>query len=76
MATDIDQFDVKPGAIVVLRGEFPLEAIEEISEQLLERGASFILLMAPDQSIEQLDEDDMRAAGWVRVTDETQGGGE
>lgn len=56
------------GSVYVLRGNFGREAIEATSRELIARDPrALLILLTPGQTLEALDEAEMRAAGWVRA---------
>lgn len=57
------------GKVVVLRSSRTgsLAGIDATARALREAGADLVLIISDDTTIEALDEDLMRAAGWVRA---------
>ena len=65
----VEPLSVPPGAVLVLRGNWPDTAVRLLAEGLGKAGRNDVLVVkvAPDQRVEALDTAEMRKHGWVRA---------
>lgn len=65
---DSKVLNIKPGDVVVLRskGEIPDDALLTFARAVSAEANVVVLSLPQDMSLDTLDEQDMRAAGWVR----------
>jgi hypothetical protein len=68
LSVGLGRLSLSDGDIVLVRGA-PAELAEKIPEMIIKAApqVALVLLVPPDGSIELLDEEEMRKAGWVRA---------
>lgn len=67
LSIEIEQFKIKPGDMIVIKGEILATEFERLAHWMGKRHPKVLLVnLGREAEVEQLDEEEMRAAGWIR----------
>ena len=64
-----ERLEIKDGDVILLRGEYEYTALEQLAKTMNASGRKNVTLwiLGDGQTVETMDEDQMREAGWVRA---------
>jgi len=71
-----ERLEINDGDVILLRGEHDYTALEQLTKTMNASGRKNVTLwvLADGQTVETMDEDQMREAGWVRANTNLSGG--